>query len=71
MREIPEGPAELRRGYYNDDRASSPTGGSEAESYSEAAVGRLNLNVQQLLLNGGRGDGGMERKMEIFEVAIR
>lgn len=42
LREIPEGPAELRRGYYNDDRASSPTGGSEAESYSEAAVGRLN-----------------------------
>lgn len=31
----------------------------------------MHLNVQQLLLNGGRGDGGMERKMEVFEVEIR
>lgn len=46
-REIPVGPAELRRGYYNDDRASSPTGGSEAESYSEAAVGRLNQCIDE------------------------
>lgn len=47
MREIPEGAAELRRGYYNDDRASPPTGGSEAESYSEAAVGRLNQCIDE------------------------